>query len=173
MATTSASHPVRKFPHPHLSLSQPGQPHVRPAWSPDGRVIALIGSDEASLLVLFVDVATGSERVVALSELGSITGPAWVDAGALVVTGTVKSGVLQQLWRLSYPAGQLTRLTNDLSSFLGTSVTTDGRSLVTERSDTRVSVWVGDGAADGGTEVISSKALGDALDAQMPGRVTG
>jgi serine/threonine protein kinase len=158
---------IRKSPRPHFSLSQAGNPNVRPAWSPDGRVIALIGTDEASLLALFVDAATGSERVVALSELGSISGPAWVDAAALVVTATTKQGGLQQLWRLSYPAGQLTRLTNDLSNFLGTSVTSDGGTLVTERSDTRVSVWVGDGTANAGTEVVSSKTLGDALDAQV------
>jgi Tol biopolymer transport system component len=130
-------------------------------------VIALIGSDKTSLQVLFVDAATGSERVVALSELGAITGPAWLDAGALVVTVTGEQGLLQQLWRLSYPAGQLTRLTNDLSSFLGTSVTTDGRSLVTERSDTRASVWVGEGTAERGSEVVASKALGAVLDAQI------
>ena len=158
---------LRKSPRLHLSLSQVGRPNVRPAWSPDGRVIALIGSDEVSLQAIFVDAATGSERVVALSELKSITGPAWVDAGTLVVTGTVEHGVLQQLWRLAYPAGQLTRLTNDLSSFFGTSVATDGRSLVTERSDTRASVWVGDGAADGGTEVVSSNTLGDVSDAKI------
>ena len=58
-------------------------------------------------------------------------------------------------------------MTNDLSSFLGTSVTTDGRSLVTERSDTRISVWVGDGAANSGTEVVSSNTLGDASAAQI------
>src|SRR6185295_3882151 len=158
---------VRKSPRVYLNVSVVGNPNVRPAWSPDGRVIALFGTDVASLQALFVDAATGSERVVALSELGSISGPAWVHSGALVVTGTVEDGVLQQLWRLSYPAGQLTPLTNDLSSFLGTSVTTDGRSLVTERSDTRASVWVGDGAAERGTDVVSSRTLGDVSDAQI------
>jgi serine/threonine protein kinase/Tol biopolymer transport system component len=157
---------VRKSPRAYLSLSQ-GRPNVRPAWSPDGRVIALIGTDEATPQAVFVDAATGSERVVPLSKLGSITGPAWVGARALVVTGTAEDGVLQQVWRLSYPAGQLTQLTNDLSSFVGTSVTTDGRSLVTERSDTRVSVWVGDGAANSGTEVVSSNTLGDVSAAQV------
>jgi len=158
---------VRRSPDRYLNLSNVGAPNVRPAWSPDGRVIALIGSDDASLQALFVDVATGSERVVALSALGSITGPAWIDAGALVVTGTAEHGSLEQVWRLSYPGGQLTRLTNDLSSFLGTSATTDGGSLVTERSDTRASVWVGDGTAEGGSEVVSSKALGVVSDGQI------
>jgi len=158
---------VRRSPRQYLSLSFVERPNVRPAWSPDGRVIALIGIEETSLQALFVDAATGSERVVALSEFGSITGPAWVDASALVVTGTVGQGVLKQLWHLSYPAGQLTRQTNDLSSFLGTSATTDGRTLVTERSDIRASVWVGDGAAESGTEVVSLMALGTVLDAQI------
>ena len=57
----------------YLNLRNVGAPNVRPAWSPDGRVTALIGSDDASV-ARFVDVATGSERVVALSALGSITG---------------------------------------------------------------------------------------------------
>ena len=75
--------------------------------------------------------------------------------------------MLQQLWQVSYPAGRLTQLTNDLSSFLGTSVTADGRSLVTERSDIRASVWVGDGAADNWVEVVSSNTLGDVSAAQI------
>ena len=38
---------------------------------------------------------------------------------------------------------------------------------MTERSDTRASVWVGDGTAEGGSEVVSSKALGAVSDAQI------
>ena len=160
---------VQKSPRMHSNVSVTGNPNVRPAWSPDGRVIALIGTDAAmqQSVLSFVDAATGSERVVSLSKLGSITGPSWLDNGALVVTGTAEDAVLQQVWQVSYPAGRLTQLTNDLSSFRGTSVAADGRSLVTERSDIRASVWVGDSAADGWVEVVSSNTLGDVSAAQI------
>jgi len=159
---------VRKAPRMHGNLSLFRNPNVRPAWSPDGRVIALIGTDEAMLQVLsFVDAASGSERVVSLSKLGSITGPSWVDDGALVVTGTAEDAMLQQVWQVSYPAGRLTPLTNDLSNFLGTSVTADGRSLATERSDIRASVWVADGGAHDWVEVVASNSLGDVSAAQI------
>jgi serine/threonine protein kinase/Tol biopolymer transport system component len=132
----------------------------RPAWSPDGRIVAVLGSDSPGGVptqeVVPVNVATGAERVlpVALSFPSRGLGPAWLDSGSLVVNGAVEDGAPSQLWRLSYPGGQLSRLTNDLSNYAGVSLTADRGSLVTGRSDLRVGVWVGDGSGKSGAEVV-------------------
>jgi Tol biopolymer transport system component len=133
----------------------------RPAWSPDGRVVAILGDDSPGGVpteqVVAVDVATGIERVLPVRLQLSFVfgfGPAWLDSESLVVTGAVEDGAPNQLWRLSYPGGQLSRLTNDLSNYMGVSLTADGGSLVTGRSDVLAGVWVGDGSGTGGAEVV-------------------
>ena len=121
---------------------------TRPAWSPDGRLVVVLGSDlpggAVIAQVIAVDVATGAERVLPVRLEFRGVGPAWLDLGSMVVSGSVEAGAPSQLWRLSYPGGQLSRLTNDLNSYSGVSLTADRRSLVTGRSDVRAGVWVGD-----------------------------
>jgi len=131
---------------------------TRPAWSPDGRVVAVLGLDSPGGVtteqVVAVDVATGAERALpGLSLTTRGLGPGWLDPGSLVVSGAAEDGTPHQLWRLSYPGGQLSRLTNDLSNYLGVSLTADRGSLVTGRSDVRAGVWVGDASGTSGAEV--------------------
>ncbi|MDQ9476215.1 hypothetical protein RF074_11500, partial [Serratia marcescens] len=72
-------------------------------------------------------------------------GLAWLDGGSVVLSGSPAVGLAVQLFRMSYPGGRLSRLTNDLSEYTGISVTADRDGLVTSRRETRVGIWVGDG----------------------------
>jgi hypothetical protein len=72
-----------------------------------------------------------------------------------VLSAASEIGAPAQLWRLSYPGGQLSRLTNDLSNYTGVNLTSDRAGLVTGRSDVRLSIWVGDGSGRNGTEVVA------------------
>jgi serine/threonine protein kinase len=150
---------------------------VHPTWSPDGRRIALLGEDSSRGLttkqLVVVDVASGVEQVVPLplSSVAPGTGLAWLDPGSLVVSRAAEAGAPTQLWRLSYPEGQLSRLTNDLSDYVGVSLTADRDSFVTKRSDTRVSVWVGDGSGTIGADVVPP--IQGPITALSPGQVSG
>src|SRR5262245_832137 len=64
---------------------------------------------------------------------------------------------------MSYPTGAVSRLTNDLTSYVGMDLTTDRQNLVTARSDTRVGIWMGDGAAARGTEILAPFPYSSAL----------
>ena len=156
---------IRHAPAAFFSLSEVGRPSVRPAWSPDGRVIALFGFDvEAGvrrMQVIFVDVANGAERVLPLPQgVGTPQGLAWLDSGSVALSGAPAPGLAVQLFRMSYPGGRLSRLTNDLNEYTGISMTADRDSLVTLRRETRVGIWVADGTGLNGTEVVPPAPFG-------------
>jgi Tol biopolymer transport system component/predicted Ser/Thr protein kinase len=143
------------------SLGLGSNPSVRPAWSLDGRLIAVPGALRAPTLqqIVFVDTTTGAEH--ALPVQGAVFGLDWLDAGSLVLDQRAELGAPSQLWRLAYPSGAVTRLTNDLASYVDVSVTAARDSLVTTKTDRRVAIWVSDGSGANAKEVVpSSQASG-------------
>ncbi len=148
---------TRHSPAAFESLFFLGNPAVRPAWSPDGRVLALLTVDSSSqrTQVVFVDVATGSE-LAALDSGGGFQpqGLGWLDAASVVISQPSAPGGPVQLWRMSYPDGAVSRLTNDLSSYIGISLDAQRTNLATAKSETRVALWVGDATASSGVEVV-------------------
>jgi serine/threonine protein kinase/Tol biopolymer transport system component len=130
----------------------------RPAWSPDGRVIALFGAalDGATpqLQVVFVDVATGTETPRPTQGGFVPTGIAWLGSTALLLSQPKISGGREQLSRMSYPDGVVTPVTNDLSRYVGVDIDAARSSVATARSETRISIWVGDPATGRGNEIV-------------------
>jgi Tol biopolymer transport system component len=145
---------TRRLPAAFNGVYHPSRSSNRPAWSADGRVIAVMGhTDNAAYRVVLVEVASGAERLVPIP--GDFPDAvAWLNAASFVLNPIATGGTLRQLWRLSYPGGQASRLTNDLSSYLDVSVTGDAGSLVTARSKARMSIWIGNGVATAGGEEV-------------------
>ena len=149
---------TQQSPGPRFStVLYPGNPSSTPAWSPDSRVIAAGGIDFSKGLVEKVFFVNVSDRSIsaAPSPAGS-GGVAWMDDSSLIVTRRTES--LNQLWRLSYPGGQLSRVTNDLSTYSGVSLTADRGALVTGRTEVQGSIWTGDAAASSGKDTIQPVA---------------
>ncbi len=136
---------TRREPASFDSLTLVERPSVRPAWSPDGTVIAVPGSihDRVLRQIVFVNAATGSEQAVSIQG-GVPYGLEWLDRGSLVLNQAAEPRAPTQLWRLSYPDGAVTRVTNDLSSYTGISVSADRGSLVTVRTERRIEIQVSD-----------------------------
>jgi eukaryotic-like serine/threonine-protein kinase len=130
----------------YISLFNTAPNPPRPAWSPDGRVIALFGFESAAIKteVVFVDVATGAETIRPAKGGFVPQGIAWLGPSSLLLSQPKFNGSRVQLWRMSYPDGQVTPLTNDLSSYRGVDIAADRSSVVTSRSETRVAIWIGD-----------------------------
>ena len=134
------------------SLRLTNRPSVRPAWSLDGRVIAAPGHLRGAQIV-FVD-HTGSEQAVPLGGAIGALGLDWLDRDSLVLN-QFELNRPSQLWRLEYPSGAVTRLTNDLASYQGVSLTAARDSLATTKTDLRVAIWVSDRAGANGKEVVA------------------
>jgi serine/threonine protein kinase/Tol biopolymer transport system component len=152
----------RQRPQRFNTLLDDGAPSLPPAWSLDGRTIAMPGDDVSAKTahIVFVNTATGAEQTVPTGEVGLlVTGLSWLDDETLLL-GHGTGGAPVQLWRVTYPGGQRTRLTNDVNTYNGVSLTTDRGGVVTTRSERRGSLWVGDGSAGSGAEVVPPFRVG-------------
>jgi serine/threonine protein kinase len=137
-----------------MSLSVGQRPPAHPAWSPDGRTIAASVALADSAAIMLVDVVTGATRQLSMPKRLA-TGVDWLDGDTLVVNAA-EDGASAQLWRMEVPDGRLSRMTNDLTNYIGLSLTADRGSVATSRSETRTSIWLGD-ASGNGTNVVTSE----------------
>ncbi len=156
---------TRKNPAAFDSLSSTQRPSVRPAWSLDGRVIAVPGnllSPDLQAQIVFVDRTSGAEQ--AASVQGQVYGLEWLDAGSLVLDQVAEYQGPSQLWRLAYPSGVVTRLTNDLGSYMDVSLTAARDSLVTTKTDRRVAIWVSDASGANAKEVVPATQSSGTID---------
>ncbi len=107
-----------------------------PAWSPDGRTIAVS---------VFGIARSGQEKVNALeaiaiadgkvhelySNVRAISRPLWLPGGDGLVVNLYDRAYRGQLWTISYPKGELHRITNDLSDYaVQMDLSKDGKTLV-------------------------------------------
>jgi eukaryotic-like serine/threonine-protein kinase len=139
----------------------------RPAWSPDSRLLAvpylgpkLPSGEDSGQQLLFVDLTTRAEKTLKYPLRPEITQfSEWLDQKTLLVNGATELGTPFQLWRLSYPEGKLSRLTNDLSSYYGVSLTSDRTSFVTARAETRGSIWIGNASGSDANDEVPATTV--------------
>ncbi len=139
------------------------------AWSPDGSLIAVATTDRSTLTagIALVDAASGAERPLGDTPWRDVRSLAWLpDGNALLVNAQEAGGesTIAQLWEVSYPTGAVRRITTDLSSYSGLSLSRDARTLVTVRGEQRSSIWVSrDGSADSLRVVTNSAGADDGV----------
>ena len=132
----------------------------RPSWSSDGRSLMVLGYtrlpdrlDRAAELVI-IDVATGAEaRKVPLDRI-TLSDAAWLNDRYALVNGSLP-GRTPALYRADLGSGALEPVTQDLTQFVGVSLTADHQAVVTTRVDERSGIWVGDSAGGPMTEIVS------------------
>ena len=131
------------------------------AWSPDGENLAAIAFSAADSRDHLVEISVRdrSEKPIDSPEWQRLTGLAWIPTSGLIVSGRDLETDLSQLWLIGYPDGQTRRITNDLSSYLGLSVTADGNTIVSVQENTLSNIWLTPGA-DGATAQKLTTELG-------------
>jgi DNA-binding winged helix-turn-helix (wHTH) protein/Tol biopolymer transport system component len=152
-----------------------------PAWSPDGKTIAIMEffRQEAGELGRFVaiDVATGRITAIApLDRVGQVDGASWLPdgSGILVASEGPATNWNTQIGFVSYPSGEYHRVTNDLITYSRTLTTTrDGRSLVTVSVEFNDNIWVmpASGNSAQAARISSGKSDAGSIDWTSDGRI--
>jgi Tol biopolymer transport system component len=147
-----------------------------PSWSPDGRVIvagvqSFRGAPKG--LVYSADVASGRVEKVGTAEWRTVGDVAWLPDGRgfVLVASDMTSG--SQIWQVAYPSGDVSRITNDLNTYVGVSVSSDGKTIATIQAENTSHIWVApDGDMTRGKEVSRGRTDGQAGLAWTPdGRI--
>jgi serine/threonine protein kinase len=116
------------------------------AWSPNGRVIACVvrSSDTTNWhqYVVAVHVTDGTQEQISSQRWFEIEGIAWLsDGSALLMNIKDQASLTDQIWQLSYPGGELRRITNDLNSYTSLSLTADTNTIVTVQTARISNIW--------------------------------
>lgn len=142
---------TRKLPANFLSFESRGTPSgqgaaMHPAWSPDGKTVAVIGFETIAGVrtrqAVFLDVESGSQHAIPLRDNGTADGITWLDEGRLLVSHMGPTDAVSQLWVVTYPKGEWSRLTHDLSNYASFTTSADRRSVAVGRWDYRVGISV-------------------------------
>jgi len=151
-----------------------------PAWSPDGKTIACgAGSYGGNLSANIVSVPAegGAEKVLTSQNWASVSRVLWLGDGSGLIIAAVPelSAAGTQLWHVSYPGGEVRRVTNDLNAY-GTSslgLTADSKTLVTVQADKSAQLWVVASGEDAtkAKQITSGKYDGDGLAWTADGRI--
>jgi eukaryotic-like serine/threonine-protein kinase len=117
-----------------------------PAWSPDGETVALIfvSFDQNDIKVVEVRLTDGTLNTIG-EGWASIRRIAWMsDKSGLLILGSDKLSNIynQQIWRISYPDGEVRRLTTDTNSYFGMSLTADSGTLASVQFAMLSNIWV-------------------------------
>jgi len=150
------------------------------AWSPDGKTIVCgAGSYSGNLSATLVSIPAegGVEKPVTSQNWVSVSRVLWLGDGSGLIVAAVPELVSAgtQLWYVSYPGGEVRRVTNDLNAY-GTSslgLTADSRTLVTVQADKSAQLWVVEAGEDASRakQITSGKYDGDTLSWTADGRI--
>ena len=139
-----------------------------PAWSPDGnRIVCPVATDTGGTKFSLVEIPAqgGSEKpITSFNWYGDIHRPMWLkDGSGLVVNGRERSASPYQIWRVSYPGGEVTRVTNDLTEYGSSTfgLTADSSTIVTLITERSSRIWLAGSTPGEVTQLTEGKTDGE------------
>ena len=135
-----------------------------PTWSPDDTTIvcgASVGPDFLFESIDVIPVDSGQERWMTPHRWSHVSRTVWLgDGSGLMVLALENHTSELQLWHISYPGGEVQRVTNDLNGYLegSLSMTADSSAIVAAQEDRSSRIWVS--SMDGGEDRANQLTVG-------------
>ncbi|HKY26574.1 MAG TPA: protein kinase [Pyrinomonadaceae bacterium] len=147
-----------------------------PSWSPDGKTIACAAAwwDKGyHMNVLEIDVETGKEKPIGDGQWFSVQQVTWQqDKSALIIGAREQPMSPYQIWRVSYPDGESSRLTTDTIEYKSLSMSWDGNTIVAVQSKQNARIWLsGIGDGSDAKQIASTVGLAYGLSWTKNGRI--
>lgn len=133
-----------------------------PSWSPDSKtLLTAIGKFNPGLsqTVVALSPESGAMSFFTQQEFQNISDIAWLPDGKGVLvsaTDQFPEGASRKIWQISYPAGEVQKVTNDLNSYPTISLTADWNILATVQDATRGNLWTASASDVGQISQITS-----------------
>ncbi|HYJ91607.1 MAG TPA: winged helix-turn-helix domain-containing protein [Pyrinomonadaceae bacterium] len=138
------------------------------SWSPDGTRIALCGfvrDEQGRAKPQLIEISTrdGSERVIAGPDLNYMEDALWLsDGSAILVIARETETAPFQIWRVAYPSGEMTRVSNDINSYDDIALSPNSSQLVAQQQFDNMNLWSGSlGASESFRQLTFGNAAGD------------
>jgi eukaryotic-like serine/threonine-protein kinase len=130
-----------------------------PSWSPDGKTIACGSgwwSNGYHMNLVEVDVESGQEKPISGRDWFSIQPVVWrQDKSGLIIGAREQPMSPFQIWRVSYPEGDSTRLTTDTIEYQSLSLSRDGNTIVAVQSSQNARIWISTEGDDANAKPIA------------------
>ena len=130
-----------------------------PAWSPDGKLIAAaIEKSDAQghySNLITIRVSDGQQSELSPQRWQFVEKMVWLGDGSGVLTiAQDADSTFQQIWEVLL-RGQPRKITNDLTDYVGLSISADSRQLTSLQYQTLANIWVApDGNAEHATQIV-------------------
>jgi serine/threonine protein kinase len=128
-----------------LAPAKSGEQKFYLDWSTDGEKIAssVYSLTEGKFYISEISVADGTERRLPTLPWLRINGLQWLnDNSGLIVCGRDHETKFSQIWLVSYPGGELRRITNDSSTYIDVSLPLDNKSIFAVKTERAFSIWL-------------------------------
>jgi Tol biopolymer transport system component len=118
------------------------------AWSPDGKIIAVIAHNNEEGCIQCYDVVgyrtdNGAEERMTGQSWQSIQNFAWMpDSRSFLMAAVDRAGNNGGIWQVSYPGGEAQRLTSEIDSFVTVSISADASQILSSQIDRPAAVWL-------------------------------
>jgi Tol biopolymer transport system component/DNA-binding winged helix-turn-helix (wHTH) protein len=118
------------------------------AWSPAGETIASVtgsytgkGGFGGSKTVILINVKDAAEKPISDKQWARVEGLVWLsDTSGLVLSAAEKPGLIQ-LWHVSNPDGEVSRITNDLSDYAAPSLAAKSSTIAAVQINLNSNIW--------------------------------
>ncbi len=115
-----------------------------PAWSADGKKIAMVATTQSEHFarLFLIERESATEQELKPKDFRNVEQVVWAsDENSLIAAAN--DGNNFQLWKISISTGQTKRITNDLNSYLGISISEDKKKLISRQRIYYSNIWIG------------------------------